>query len=58
MVGLVVATSRWRIGREEGMFAAIVGWCCLKAGVVEVVETAAYRQVVQAVRKGGREVRA
>ena len=51
MAGIVVATSRWRIGHEEGMFAAIVGWCCLKASVVEVVETAAYRRVVQAVRK-------
>lgn len=51
MAGIVVATSRWTIGRGEGMFAAIVGWCCLKAGVVEVVETAAYRRAVQAVRK-------
>jgi hypothetical protein len=33
------------------MLVAIVGWCCLKAGVVEVVEMVAYRRVVQAVRK-------
>jgi hypothetical protein len=33
------------------MFAATVGWCSLKVGAVEVVETAAYRRVVQAVRK-------
>jgi hypothetical protein len=51
VAGIVETTSRWRIGRGEGMFVAIVGWCCLKAGVVEVVETAAYRWVVQAARK-------
>lgn len=37
------------------MFAAIAGWCCPKAGVVEGVETAAYRRVV---RKVEGEVRA
>jgi hypothetical protein len=47
VAGIVVATSRWRIGRGEGMFAAIVGQCSLKAGVVEVAETAAYRRVVR-----------
>lgn len=46
MDGIVETTSRWRIGCGGGMFVAIVGWCCLKAGAVEVVEAAAYRRVV------------
>jgi hypothetical protein len=46
VVGIVETTSRWRIGCGEGMFVVIVGQCCLKAGVVEVVEAAAYRRVV------------